>query len=191
MENAQTRQAALLTRIAWAVTVVVLGLVVFMNRVSFESPVDLGFLPGFHAVVNALTAIVLIYAYIKIRGKQVAAHKRAIYVAVGLSVVFLLSYVAYHMTNDPTIYGDLDHDGLLSEAERTAAGSGRTVYLIILLTHIALAAGIFPFILFTFIRAYTGQFERHRKMAKWVWPIWLYVAVTGPVVYLMLEPYYP
>lgn len=180
----------MLNRIAWVVTVAVLGLVVFMNRVSFEVPIDLGFLPGFHAIVNALTAVVLLYAYLKIRNKEVEAHKRAIYVAVGLSVVFLLSYVAYHMTNDPTVYGDLDHDGMLNEAERLAAGSGRTVYLVILLTHIALAAGIFPFILFTFIRAYTGQFDRHRKMARWVWPIWMYVAITGPVVYFLLAPYY-
>jgi putative membrane protein len=190
MSSSQSSQAALLNKIAWVITVVVLGLVVFMNRVSFEAPFDLGFLPGFHAIVNALTAVVLVYAYVKIRQKQVEAHKRAIYAAVGLSVVFLLSYVAYHMTNDPTLYGDLDHDGILSEAERLAVGQMRTIYLILLLSHIVLAAGIFPFILFTFIRAYTGQFDRHKKMARWVWPVWLYVAVTGPMVYLMLEPYY-
>lgn len=188
--NANPASEKKLNIIAWVLTVVVLTLVVFMNRVSIDVPVNLHFLPGFHAVVNALTALVLLYAYVQIRKKRVEQHKRAIYVAIGLSVVFLLSYVAYHMTNDPTIYGDLDHNGVLSEAEKAGVGAGRTVYLVILLSHIALAAIIFPFILFTFIRAYTGQFDKHRKMARWVWPIWMYVAITGPVVYLMLLPYY-
>ena len=178
---------------AWVLTVVVLLLVGLMRQVKIPLPDgwDFGVLPPFHATVNAVTAVVLLAALYFIKQKNVAAHRRAIYVAVGLSVLFLLSYVAYHFTTPETLYGDADGDGVLSATELAAAGSMRTIYLVLLLTHIVLAAVIFPFILFTFIRAYTGQFERHKRMARWVWPIWFYVAVTGPIVYLMLRPYYP
>ncbi|MEL6718994.1 MAG: DUF420 domain-containing protein, partial [Bacteroidota bacterium] len=110
--------------------------------------------------------------------------------ALVLSAIFLLSYVAYHFTNDPTIYGDLNGDGILDDAEKGQIGGMRTVYLVLLLTHIVLAAVIFPFILFTFIRAFTNQFAKHKKIARWVYPLWLYVAVTGPILYWMLKPYY-
>lgn len=178
---------------AWVITVLVLALVGLMRQVKIPLPegVDLGFLAPFHATVNALTAVVLIYAFYQIKNKNVQAHRRAIYVALGLSVLFLLSYVAYHFTTPETIFGDQDHDGVLSPEELAAVGSRRTLYLVLLLSHISLAGLILPFILFTFIRAYTNQIERHRRMAKWVFPAWLYVAITGPIVYFMLAPYYP
>ena len=178
---------------AWILTGAVLLLVGLMRRVKIPLPEnwDFSFLPPFHATVNALTAVVLLAAFYFIKQKNIKAHRRAIYLAIGLSVLFLLSYVAYHFTTPETLYGDLDHDGVLSPEELAAVGSSRTWYLVLLLTHIVLAALIFPFILFTFIRAYTGQYERHRKMARWVFPIWLYVAITGPVAYYMLMPYYP
>ncbi len=178
---------------AWVVTGAVLILVGIMRRVKIPLPegVDLGFLAPFHASINALTAVTLLIALYFIKQKQVEAHKRTMMVALGLSVFFLLSYVAYHFTTPETIFGDINHDGVLSAEERAAVGSTRTVYLVILLSHIVLAAVSLPFILFTFIRAYTQQFERHRRMARWVWPVWFYVAVTGPVAYLMLMPYYP
>ena len=178
---------------AWIVTGAVLILVGVMRQVKIPLPegVDLGFLAPFHASVNALTAVTLVIALYFIKQKQVEAHRKTMMVALGLSVLFLLSYVAYHFTTPETIFGDLDGDGSLSAEELAAVGSTRTFYLVILLSHIVLAAVSLPFILFTFIRAYTGQFDRHRKMARWVWPIWFYVAVTGPVAYLMLMPYYP
>ncbi len=178
---------------AWVATAAVLLLVGLMRRVKIPIPEgwDFSFLPPFHATVNALTAVVLLAAYYFIRQKNIEAHRRAIYVAFGLSVLFLLSYVAYHFTTPETIYGDLNHDGSLSAEELAAVGSSRTWYLALLLSHIVLAALIFPFILFTFIRAYTGQYARHRKMARWVFPVWLYVAATGPAAYYMLMPYYP
>jgi putative membrane protein len=178
---------------AWIVTGVVLILVGLMRRVKIPLPegVDLGFLPPFHASVNALTAVVLVLALYFIKQKNVEAHKKAVYTAIGLSVLFLLSYVAYHFTTPETLFGDSNHDGVVDAAELVAVGSSRTFYLVLLLSHIVLAGLILPFILFTFIRAYTGQFERHRKMAKWVWPLWFYVAVTGPVCYYMLMPFYP
>jgi len=178
---------------AWIVTVVVLVLVGLMRQVKIPLPegVDLSFLPPFHATLNGLTAIVLVVALYFIKQKNVQAHQRAIITAMVFSVLFLLSYVAYHFTTPETIFGDLNHDGSLSAEERAAVGGTRTLYLVILLSHIALAAISLPFILFTFIRGYTGQVEKHRRMARWVWPVWFYVALTGPIAYLMLMPYYP
>jgi putative membrane protein len=181
-----------LNRIAWVLTVAVLGLVGMMRRVKIPMPegVDLGFLPPFHATLNALTAVVLLVALYFIKQKKIQQHRNAIYVAIALSALFLLSYVAYHFTTPETLFGDANRDGVLSELEKAAIGGTRIFYLVLLLSHIALAAGIFPFILFTFIRAYTNQIDRHRKMARWVFPLWLYVAITGPVCYFMLMPYY-
>jgi putative membrane protein len=177
---------------AWIITVAVLGLVGVMRRVKIPMPegVDLSFLPPFHATLNALTAVVLLIALYYIKQKKVQQHRNAIYVAILLSVLFLLSYVAYHFTTPETLFGDSNHNGILEEAEKAAVAGIRPFYLVLLLSHIALAAGIFPFILFTFIRAYTNQIERHRKMARWVFPLWLYVAITGPICYFMLSPYY-
>lgn len=177
---------------AWIITIAVLGLVGMMRRVKIPVPesLDLGFLPPFHATLNALTAVVLLVALYFIKQKKVQQHRNAIYVAIVLSVLFLLSYVAYHFTTPETLFGDSNHDGLVNEAEKAAVSGIRPFYLVLLLSHIALAAGIFPFILFTFIRAYTNQIERHRKMARWVFPLWLYVAITGPICYFMLIPYY-
>ncbi|MEM9885499.1 MAG: DUF420 domain-containing protein [Bacteroidota bacterium] len=177
---------------AWVVTFVVLVLVGLMRRVSIDLPQgwDLHFLVPFHATVNALTAAVLIVGLVFIKQKKFKAHQNMMTLAMGLSALFLLSYVAYHFTNDPTIFGDMDGNGVLSATEKAEVGGMRTFYLILLLTHIVLAAAIFPFILFTFIRASTNQFKKHRKMARWVYPLWLYVAITGPVLYWMLKPYY-
>jgi putative membrane protein len=133
-------------------------------------------LPPIHASLNALTAVVLIFAFRFIKQKKVEQHRKAIYLAFALSVGFLLSYVLYHFTTPETLYG--------------GEGFMRTLYFILLISHIVLAAGIFPFILFTFIRAYTNQIDQHKKMARWVFPFWLYVAITGPICYLMLLPYY-
>jgi putative membrane protein len=108
----------------------------------------------------------------------------------GCSLLFLLSYVIYHFTTPETIFGDTNGDKILQDAEREAAGAMRGVYLVVLLSHIALAALSLPFILLTFVYGRTNQFGRHRRLAKFVFPVWLYVAVTGPVVYLLLRPYY-
>lgn len=163
---------------AWVVSGAVLLLVGLMRRIKIPLPDgwDFSFLPPFHATLNALTAVVLIAAFYFIKQKNVKMHRRMIYVAITLSALFLLSYVAYHFTTEETKFG--------------GEGTIRYIYYFILITHITLAGLILPFILFTFIRAYTNQIERHRKMARWVFPLWLYVAITGPVCYIMLMPYY-
>ena len=175
---------------AVAVSIVVLLLVGAMRQVKIPLEADLSMLPGFHAILNSLAAVALIAALYFVKTKQFVKHKNSIYVAIGLSVLFLLSYVLYHFTTEATVYGDVDGDGLLSTAEAAVVEGTRFWYLLLLGTHIILAAVSFPFILFTFNRAYTGQFARHKKLARWVYPIWLYVAVTGPICYLMLAEYY-
>lgn len=162
--------------VAYVVSALVLLLVGLMRRVKIDLGVDFSFLPPFHASLNALTAVILAYAFYQIKQKNVEAHRKAIYTAMGTSALFLLSYVLYHFTTPETRFGG---EGVI-----------RTVYFFFLITHVILAAVILPFILLTFNRAFTGQYDRHRKIARWVFPLWLYVALTGPICYLMLKPYY-
>jgi|AntRauTorckE5430_2_1112549.scaffolds.fasta_scaffold06299_3 putative membrane protein len=177
----------------WVVSAAVLLLVVVMRE--FKLPVpdgwDVNFLPAVNATLNALTAMALVLSLYFIRQKNVVAHRSANAIALSLSVMFLLCYVVYHFTTPEVVYGDSDRNGLLSVAETAAVASMRPIYLVILLSHIALAATLLPFILLTTLRALVGKYTIHKKMARIVWPLWLYVAITGPVVYLMLRSYYP
>lgn len=181
-----------LNRWAWGISGVVLTLVILMRRVKIPLPegINFSFLPSFHAMVNGATALILLAAFVAIKNKKVDLHRKLIFTALGLSLLFLLSYVAYHFTTPETIYGDFNGNGVLEDEERQAVGNDRLIYLILLLSHIFLAAISLPFILLTFIRAYTQQFEAHKRMARWVFPIWFYVAATGPICYLLLLPYY-
>lgn len=165
-----------LNRLAYLVSAVVLLLVMMMRTIKLDVGIDFSFLPPVHASLNALAAIILVIAYVFIRRKNVQAHRRAIYAAMVCSALFLISYVLYHFTTPETRFG--------------GEGAIRYIYFFILITHVILAAVILPFILLTFNRAYTMQYERHRKIARWVFPLWLYVAITGPICYLMLRPYY-
>jgi putative membrane protein len=136
----------------------------------------LSFLPPIYATINGFTAIVLILAVIAIRKGNQKVHERLMTTAIALSVAFLVMYVAYHMTADSTKFGG---EGLI-----------RYVYFFILVTHILLSIAIIPLVLITYVRALAKRFDRHRKIARITFPLWLYVAVTGVVVYLMISPYY-
>lgn len=174
-ENIQLERKLNIT--ASIVSAVVLALVVFMRRPEkLDLGIDFSFLPPVHAGLNTLAALALILALYFIKQKNMIAHRNCIYAAMVCSALFLLCYVLYHSTTAETKFG--------------GEGTIRLVYFILLITHIVLAAVILPFIFFTFNRAFTGQFERHKKMARWVYPLWLYVALTGPICYLMLKPYY-
>ena len=150
----------------------------------------LSFLPPIYAAINGITAIVLVTAVYAVRNGKRRRHENLMKLAIGLSVCFLAMYVAYHMTSDSTIYGDLNHDGFRDEAEDNAIGSVKYLYYVILITHIALSVIIIPFVLITYVRALSESFERHKKIARITYPLWLYVAVTGVIVYLMISPYY-
>lgn len=162
--------------IAWVLTVAVLLLVGLMQRVHLDIGMTLDFLPPVHAALNTTVAFLLIVAVVMIRQGKIDAHKKAITAAMGCSVLFLLCYVSYHFTTPSTKFG--------------GEGPIRFVYFALLISHIALAAISFPLILFTWIFGFTRQDDRHRKFAKITFPMWLYVAVTGPICYVMLRPYY-
>lgn len=166
--------------------------VVLLGRVQLK--VDLGFdvhiFAKANAVINSLVALSLILALLAIKqGKQVL-HRNIMLAAMLLSLLFLLSYICHHLFAGETRFGDLNHDGTVDELEKAAVGNSRMIYYIILGTHIPLAGIILPFILFTAYRALTGDYARHKKLARITWPIWFYVAVTGVLVYWMISPYY-
>jgi len=147
-------------------------------------------LPLFHAILNSTTAILLIASLYFIKNKKIKAHKTANLIAVALSTVFLVSYVIYHASNPSVRYGDLNHDGVLSDDEKSLAGSMRYVYYFILSSHIILSGLIVPLVLFTLQKAFQEKFDKHRRLARITWPAWFYVAVSGVVVYLLISPYY-
>lgn len=164
----------------WMITALVLVLVGLMRRpefrISLPDGVSLGFLPAVHAILNSTVAIFLITALYAVKQRNDRAHQRCMTIAVSLSALFLLCYVSYHFTTDETKFGG---DGIV-----------RGIYLTLLLTHIVAAAVSFPLILLTYLAGWADLRERHRRLAKFTFPLWLYVAVTGPVCYLMLRPYY-
>ena len=150
----------------------------------------LSFLPPIYAALNGLTALLLVMGVMAIKNGNQKVHERFMTTAIACSVIFLIMYVAYHMTADSTVYGDIDGNKILDAKEKEYAGSMRSVYLFILLTHIALSIAIIPLVLITYVRALAARFDRHKKIAKITFPLWLYVAVTGVIVYLMISPYY-
>lgn len=146
-----------------------------LRRMGFDVE-PLTFLPPIYAAINAVTAFVLVLAFFAIKNKKISLHERLMKFAIFLSVMFLVMYVAYHMTSDSTKFG--------------GEGAIAYVYYFILITHIVLSVVIIPFVLITYVRAITKNFARHKKIAKITFPLWLYVAITGVVVYLMISPYY-
>jgi len=136
----------------------------------------LSFLPPIYAAINGITAVVLVAGVLAIKNGNRLLHQRLMTTAIALSVAFLVMYVAYHMTSDSTKFGG---EGII-----------RPIYFFILLSHIALSIAVIPLVLITYVRALAERFDRHKKIAKITFPIWLYVAVTGVIVYLMISPYY-
>ena len=174
----------------WIVSIAIPVVVAILFTVRIPGIERMGFLPPIYATVNALTAIVLIMALIEIKKGNRKTHERFMKLAIGLSVIFLLMYVAYHMTSDSTKFGDTNGDGTLSDIESSALGVVKYVYYFLLFSHILLSVTVIPFVLITYVRAINGDFKMHKKIAKITFPLWLYVAITGVVVYLMISPYY-
>ena len=152
--------------------------------------IDLSFLPAIYAGINALTAVFLISALVAIKNKNMELHRALIRIALGLSVVFLLLYVAYHMTSDSTLYGDSNGSGSLDILEKAKIGAMAYFYYTLLISHILLSIAVIPLVLFTYLFAWQGDFVKHKKWTRFSFPIWLYVAVSGVVVYFMICPYY-
>lgn len=149
------------------------------------------FLPPTYASINALTGIILIAALIAIKKKNINLHQNLIKLAMLCSVLFLVGYVLHHITSDTTIYGDADNNRILSNAEQQKIASSQLFYYIILISHIALSVAIIPFVLFSFYYGINYKVEQHKKLVKFAFPMWLYVAITGVIVYFMISPFYP
>ena len=157
-------------------SIVIPVVVAVLFGVKIPNVEPLSFLPPIYASINGVTALVLVMAFWAIKNKKIKLHEGLMKFAIILSVAFLMMYVAYHMTSDSTKFG--------------GEGSIKYVYYFILITHIVLSIIIIPFVLITYVRAITKSFERHKKIARITFPLWLYVAVTGVIVYLMISPYY-
>lgn len=151
---------------------IVVGLL-FGIKIDVELPV---FLPPIYASINATTAVILITAVWAIKNKKIKLHEKLMKTAIVFTAIFLVLYIAYHMTSDSTPFGG---EGVI-----------KYIYFTILISHILLSVIVIPFVLITFVRGITADFERHKKLARIAFPIWLFVAVSGVVVYLMISPYY-
>jgi putative membrane protein len=173
-------------------SVIVLAVVTFLSKFTLD--VELSFdkhiFALINAVINSAVAVLLIAGLIAVKQKKYTLHKSIMLTAMVLSLLFLVTYIAHHLLAGEAKFGDANFDGIVDDAEKVLLGNTRPFYLILLGTHIILAATSLPFILFTAYRALTSDFAAHKALSKKVWPIWFYVAVTGPIVYLMIKQYY-
>jgi putative membrane protein len=180
--------------IIYGVTVIICAAIFVLNRkllgVPQSIPLFVYKLPLLNACLNGTCSILLIFSYRAIRKGEIQKHKRLNLTAFLLSALFLISYVSAHYFIPDTIYGDSNHDGLMSDAEKSLVSGIKPVYLAILLSHILLAVLVLPLVLLSFYFGLTDQRVKHKKITRFSFPIWLYVTVTGVVVYLMISPYY-
>lgn len=182
-------------RFVAVVSVFVFAVVVILNRKIIPAPAVVPsfvpFLPKLNAILNGTCTVLLLISLYYIKKLNIGMHKRINILAFILSSLFLVSYITFHwLLPHETVFGDVNGDGILSPAESAAVGSTRTIYLVILISHIILAAGVLPLILLSFYRGLQMQVAKHKKLVRWTFPIWLYVTITGVIVYLMISPYY-
>jgi len=179
-------------QLIWIFSIVVFTAVVMLGnfKLNIQPGFDVHVFAQVNAFINVTIAVLLIAALIAVKNKRYYTHKKLMLAALVLSVIFLLSYIAHHLLAGEAKFGDINHDGILSADESAKVGSLRIIYLVILFSHIFLAAIILPFILFTAYRALIAEFPLHKKMARYTWPLWFYVAVTGPIIYWLISPYY-
>jgi putative membrane protein len=177
MENKLEAKTKNFNRWITVVSIAVPLVVALLFGVRIPDVEPLGFLPPVYATINGLTAALLLLALWAIKGGRQQLHGRLMTTCIGLSLLFLVMYVAYHMTSDSTPFG--------------GEGWIRYLYYFILISHIVLSIAVIPLVLRTYARAYLKDFQGHRKLARITFPIWFYVAVTGVIVYLMISPYYP
>ena len=147
--------------------------ILFRVKIDYDLPI---FLPPIYATINAITAFLLVLALIAIKYKKIILHQRLMQSCIVLSLLFLVMYIAYHMTTDPTPF--------------LGAGGKKALYFFILISHIILSIALIPLVLISYVRAFQKEFPEHKKISKITFPIWLYVAVTGVIVYVMISPYY-
>ena len=183
------------TKARWfifSVSVIIFVAIVVLSRVKLD--VNLGFdahvFAKINAIINSIVSVLLVAGLISVKAKKYKTHRGIMITAMSLSVLFLISYICHHLFAGDTRSGDINQDGILSDAEKAAAGATRFVYYALLGLHILFAGLILPFILFTAYRGLTAEFPRHRKLARITWPVWFFVALSGVIVYWMIQPYY-
>ncbi|MBB3968947.1 DUF420 domain-containing protein [Mucilaginibacter phyllosphaerae] len=181
-------------RFVAGITVFVIVVVIVLQSKIIPAPAVVPsfthLLPLLNAVLNGTCSVLLLTSLYFIKQGNVIVHKRLNILTFCLSSLFLVSYILFHYLAPETKYGDLNGDHLVSDAEKATAGSLRYIYFIILVPHIILAAGVLPLILLSFYRGLQMQVEKHKKLVRWAFPIWLFVTISGVVVYLMIKPYY-
>ena len=180
------------SRLIISFSIVVFAAVVLLSKVKLE--INPGFNVHFFAFVNAMinscVATLMLLALWMVKTKRYEFHKRLMLTSMWLSILFLLSYICHHLLAGDTRFGDINHDGIVTETEKADAGSLRIFYYVVLGTHIPLAGIVLPFILFTAYRALIGEYPEHKKLARITWPVWFYVALSGVIVYVLISPYY-
>ena len=176
----------------WIFSAIVFLAVTILDKITLD--VNLGFNPHIFAMlsagVNSIVSVLLVVGLLFVKQKKYQLHKNTMMFTMALSVLFLVFYIAHHLFTGETKYGDINHEGLLSDDEISLAGTMRYVYYVIISTHVTLAGIVMPFVLYSAYRGLTGEFSLHKKLVRYTFPIWLYVAVTGVIVYLMISPYY-
>jgi putative membrane protein len=176
----------------WIFSAIVFLAVTILDKITLD--VNLGFNPHIFAMlsagVNSIVSVLLVVGLLFVKQKKYQLHKNTMMFTMALSVLFLVFYIAHHLFTGETKYGDINHDGLLSDDEISLAGTMRYVYYLIISTHVILAGIVMPFVLYSAYRGLTGEFSLHKKLVRYTFPIWFYVAITGVIVYLMISPYY-
>lgn len=187
----KNEKAILRTIIAVSVVVPVLVGVLIFSPIKLSLPVELvRNLPLLNAVINSITAVLLIMALVAVRKKNILRHRQLMLGAMGLGALFLVSYVIYHASVPSALYGDINGDGVRDATESAAIGKGLYAYLALLLTHIVFAAVVLPFVLMAAFFGLQDKLALHRKVVKWAYPMWLFVSISGVLVYIMIKPYY-
>ncbi|MDQ3393513.1 MAG: DUF420 domain-containing protein [Bacteroidota bacterium] len=189
ISKSESRNILIITILSIVVPLLVAILLFMPTKLNVEGN-WINYLPHIIGTLNSATAIALLFGFWAIKNNKVDYHRIAMTVAFLLGILFLVFYVIYHSGAESTIYGDVNKDGLLSDIEREALGQSRIIYLIILLSHIVLATIVVPFVLFAIYYGYTSNWLKHKKIVKFTLPIWLYVSITGVIVYLMIRQYY-
>lgn len=188
-----TQNPKLAKNLIWGISIavpLVVAILLFLPTRLALPEAFIAWLPKLHALVNSLTAIVLIAALWAVRKRNIKLHRNLMLSAIGLGALFLVSYVLYHASVDSTVYGDLNADGIRDAKEAVLVESSIGWYYFVLISHIILAAVVLPFVLIATYRGLKREDARHRKIVRWAFPIWLYVSVSGVIVYLMISPYY-
>jgi len=176
MNNMPTQEEKKYNKWIVILSIVIPLVVAALFGIKIPNVEPLTFLPPIYATINGITAIVLLFAFWAIKNKKIALHERLMKTAILFSATFLIMYVAYHMTSESTKFG--------------GEGTIKYFYYVVLITHILLSIIVIPFVLITYVRAITKNFERHKKIARITFPLWLYVAISGVAVYIMISPYY-